>query len=115
ANDLIVGDTGIGFVGWNNDADAWKLSVETLSAKNAIDVEVSAVEGVALELDVDDGIGQSILVRKAPRGAALVVRNLLPVVPQNSPPFHYFTIKGAGSNPETPYQLRATAHVLGTD
>jgi hypothetical protein len=115
ANDLIINDTATGYIGWNGDADVWKLSVETLSAKNAVDIEISAVEGVALELDVDDGIGQPLLVRKAPRGAPLVVRGLLPVVPASSPPFHYLTIRGAGSNPETPYQLRVTAHVIGTD
>jgi len=115
ANDLIINDTATGYLGWTGDADVWKLSVETLSAKNAVDIEVSAVEGVALELDVDDGIGQPLLVRKAPRGAPLVVRGLLPVVPASSPPYHYLTIKGAGSNPETPYQLRVTAHVIGTD
>jgi hypothetical protein len=115
ANDLILGDTGLGFVGWTGDADVWKLSVETLSAKNAVDIEVSAVEGVALELDVDDGLAQQVLVRKAPRGAPLVVRGFQPIVAPSSPPFHYLTIKGAGSNPETPYQIRVTQKLIPTD
>lgn len=115
ANDLIVADNAIGYLGWTGDKDVWKLSVETLSEKNALDIEVSAVEGVALELEVSDGIGQLLATRKAPKGAPLIVRGLLPVVPAGAPPFHYVTIKGSSSNPETPYTLHATAHVIGTD
>jgi hypothetical protein len=115
ANDLIIGDSGTGYLGWAGDVDVWKLSVETLSAKNSIDVEVSAVEGVALELEIDDGIGNPVVTRKAPRGAPLVVRGLVPIVPANSSPFHYLTIKGAGSNPETAYTVKVTAGVPITD
>jgi hypothetical protein len=115
ANDLIVGDAGTGYLGWAGDVDVWKLSVETLSAKNSIDVEVSAIEGVALELQIDDGIGNPVVTRKAPRGAPLVVRGLVPNVPANSPPFHYLTLKGAGSNPETAYTVKVTAGVPITD
>jgi hypothetical protein len=115
AIDLIVGDPATGYIGWTGDADVWKLSVETLSAKNAIDVEVSAIEGVALSVEIADGIGHPLVTRKAPRGAPLVLRGLVPVVPAGAPPFHYLTIRGDKSNPETPYQLRVTAKVPGTD
>ena len=115
ANDLIVGDTATGFIGWSGDADVWKLSVEALSAKNVVDVEVSAVEGVALTLELADGVGHPLLVRKAPRGAALIVRGLVPVVPPGAPPFHYLTIKGDRSNHETAYQLRVSEKVPGND
>jgi len=57
ANDLIVGDTVQGFIGWTGDVDLWKLSVEALSAKNSIDIEVGGVEGVALSLELADGVG----------------------------------------------------------
>jgi hypothetical protein len=115
ANDLIVTDTVTGFVGWNGDADVWKLSVETLSDKNAIDVEVTPVEGVALELEISDALGQPLVTRKAPKGSAIAVRDLLPVVPQGGAPFHYITVRGAPSNPETPYNLKVTAHPLRDD
>lgn len=115
ANDLIVSDTVTGFIGWNGDADEWKLSVETLSDKNAIDVEVTSVEGVALELEVSDALGQPLVTRKAPKGAPIAVRDLLPVVPQGGAPFHYITVRGAPSNPETPYNLKVTAHGLRED
>ena len=115
ANDLIVGDTATGFIGWSGDADVWKLSVEALSAKNVVDVEVSAVEGVALMLELTDGIGHPLLVRKAPRGAALIARGLVPIVPAGAPPFHYLTVKGDRSNHETAYQLRVSEKVPATD
>jgi len=115
ANDLIPTDTVTGFVGWNGDADVWKLSIETLSEKNAIDVEVSAVEGVALELEVADALGQVLVSRKAPKGAPIAVRDLLPVVPQGGAPYHYITVRGAPSNPETAYNLKVTPHVLRDD
>ncbi len=115
ANDLLIGDTGTGYVGWSGDTDVWKLSVETLAANNSIDIEVSAVDGVALELEVADGIGRPVLVRKAPRGAPLVVRGLVPIVPAGGSPFHYLTLEGAGSNPETPYTIHVTAGMPATD
>jgi hypothetical protein len=115
ANDLIVADTVTGFIGWNGDADVWKLSVEALSEKNAIDVDVTAIEGVALELEVADALGQPLVTRKGVRGAPLAIRGLLPVVPQGGAPYHYITVRGAPSNPETAYNLQVTAHVVGTD
>jgi hypothetical protein len=60
AIELILGDTVTGYLGWTGDADVWKLSVETLSDKNAIDVEVSAVEGLMLTVEIADGIGQPL-------------------------------------------------------
>jgi hypothetical protein len=115
ANDLIVTDNAIGYLGWSSDKDVWKLSVETLSAKNALDIQVSAIEGVSLELEIADGVGNTLATRKAPKGAPLIVRSLLPVVPEGAPPFHYVTVKGSASNPETTYTLHATAHALQTD
>jgi hypothetical protein len=115
ANDLIAGDTGTGYIGWAGDADVWKVSVEALSAKNALDVELSAVEGAALSLEISDGVGQLIATRKGPRGAPLIVRGFQPAVPQGAPPFHYLTVKADRSNPETAYQIRVIAKVIPPD
>jgi hypothetical protein len=129
ANDLIAGDTATGYVGWTGDVDVWKVSVEALSAKNALDVELSAVEGVTLQVEISDGIGKPLVRRKGSRGAALVVRGFVPAVPPGAPPFHYIAVRdpttkdGQGrdpvpadrSNPETAYQLRVIAKVIGPD
>ncbi len=115
ANDLIAGDTATGFIGWTGDVDVWKVSVEALSAKNALDIELSAVEGIALSIEISDGVGQLITSRKGPKGAPLIVRGFVPVVPQGAPPFHYLTVKADRSNPETAYQIRAIAKVIAPD
>jgi hypothetical protein len=115
ANDLIVGVAASGYIGWTNDVDVWKLSVETLSAKNSVDIEIGAVEGVAFTLEVADGVGQVLVTRKAPKGAGLVMRGLVPVLPAGAPPFHYLTIKGSPSNPESPYSLRVLAKPTEND
>ncbi|HEY5928571.1 MAG TPA: hypothetical protein VIV11_43085 [Kofleriaceae bacterium] len=115
SNDLIVADNATGFIGWSGDRDVWKLSIETLSDRNLLDVHVSAIEGIALELEISDGLGVALATRKAPKGAPLVMRGLLPVVAPGSPPFHYLTLRADKSNPETAYTLHATARVAGTD
>src|SRR5262249_42926120 len=86
-----------------------------LSAKNALDIELSAVEGLALTLEIADGVGHPIVTRKGPRGGPLVVRGFVPQVPAGAPPFHYLTVKADRSNPETAYQLRVTAKLIAPD
>ncbi|HEX7836401.1 MAG TPA: hypothetical protein VF469_03010 [Kofleriaceae bacterium] len=115
ANDLIVGDAGSGYLGWSGDADVWKISLEALSAKNALDLELSAVDGVALSLEISDGVGKPITTRKGARGGPVVVRGFQPVVSPSAPPFHYLTVRGDRSNPETAYQIRATARLIAAD
>jgi hypothetical protein len=126
ANDLIAGDTGTGYLGWTGDVDVWKVSVEALSARNALDLEISAVEGVALQLEIADGVGKPIVKRSGKKSAPLVVRGFVPVVPAGAPPFHYLTLrdptmKSSGkepadrSNPETAYQIRVIAKVIAPD
>lgn len=115
ANDLIVADNATGYIGWVGDRDVWKLSVETLSDKNLLDVNVSAIEGISLELEISDGLGQPLATRKAPKGAPLVMRGLMPSVPPGGAPFHYLTLRADKSNPETAYTLHATARIGGTD
>lgn len=115
ANDLILDDPVTGYLGWAGDADSWKLAIEALSAKNAIDVEIAAVDGVALSLEITDALGTTLLERKVPTNQPLVVRGFVPVVPQGGTPFHYLVVRGERSNPETPYQLRVIARPIDVD
>jgi len=115
ANDLIVGDGVTGWVGWTADADVWKLSIEALSAKNTLDIEIGAVETVALTFELADAVGKPLLVRKGARGGGLNVRGLRLDVPDGAPPFHYLTVKGAPTNPDTAYSLRAVPKNLEND
>jgi hypothetical protein len=115
ANDLIAGDTATGYIGWTGDADVWKVALEALSAKNALDISLSPVEGVALSLEIGNGIGQPLAVRKGARGGPLVVRGFVPHLPQGAPPFHYLTVRADRSNPETGYQISAVARLIAAD
>jgi hypothetical protein len=115
AIDLIVADNAIGYIGWTNDRDVWKLSVETLSDKNLLDVHVSGIEGITLELEISDGLGNVLATRKAAKGTPLVMKGLMPNVPPGAPPFHYLTLRADKSNPETPYTLHATERIGSLD
>ncbi|MEJ7603874.1 MAG: hypothetical protein WKG01_38695 [Kofleriaceae bacterium] len=115
ANDLIVGESMSGYVGWGGDVDVWKLSVVALSAKNVLDLEVDAVAGVALTLELVDAIGNTVLTRKAPAGVNLVARRISPVIAAGAPPFHYVTIRGDRSNPEAMYRLTVKEQQAVTD
>jgi len=116
ANEVIIGDTVTGYIGWSGDSDVWKVSVETLSAKNTVDIELSAVEGVTLSVDILDGVGAPITTRKGPKGGGpLVIRGFVAQVPQSAPPYLYLVVKGDKSNPETAYQLRVSGKVMQAD
>jgi hypothetical protein len=122
ANELIVGDTVHGYVGWHGDADAWKLDVQALAldaqsgaTRNAIALEVAPVEGVALELEVDDAAGAPLLVRKGARGDGVAVHRLSPQLAQGAPPYLYVFVRGDRSNPETAYALHVEANVVRPD
>jgi hypothetical protein len=115
ANDLLLGQPVTGWLGWGGDVDVWKLSVEALSAKDAFDVELSAIDGVALTVEVADGVGTRLLTRKGGRGEALALRGIRPALPPGAPPFHYLTIRGDHGNPETAYHLTVKGRVLGPD
>ncbi|MCW5804444.1 MAG: PPC domain-containing protein [Deltaproteobacteria bacterium] len=115
ANELILGETGTGFIGWDKDTDVWKLSTEAVSANNAVHVELSPVEGLAFTLELSDGVGAPILTRKGPRGAGLFVRDYVPNLPPGAPPYNYITVRADRSNPEVAYQLHIAQKVPQTD
>ena len=115
ANDLIIKDSVSGFIGWQNDQDEWKISTETLSAKNALEIAVAPVEGLAIELEVTDALGQALLVRKGAKGDGASVHNFVPQIAQGAPPFVYVVVRADRSNPETPYQLHTEPWVPNID
>jgi hypothetical protein len=115
ANDILPSDTATGYLGWTGDADSWKLSTEALSAKNAVEVDVAGVEGIALELEVEDALGQPLASRKGIRGEPLVAHGIAPSAAPGAPPFMYLVVRGDHSNPETPYQLKVAPSVVQPD
>jgi len=115
ANDLVAGEPGTGYIGWTGDIDAWKLSLEALSGKDVVDLEIGAIDGVALTLELTDAAGGALLTRHAARGAPLLVKSVLPAVAAGAPPFFYLIVRGDRSNPDTPYAIKVTARVLEPD
>jgi hypothetical protein len=115
ANDLIAGESVGGYIGWAGDVDLWKISLEALSARNALDIVLSAVEGSALAIEILDGVGKPVVTRRGVKGAELVIRGFAPTVPQGAPPFHYLAVKADRSNPETAYQLKTTPKLIEPD
>ena len=115
AGELFPGDTVKGWIGWTGDVDVWKLSLEALGQRNAVDLDVSAVPGVALTVEVLDGTGKSVLVRKGARGGPVSIKSLLAAVAEGQPPFEYIKLSGDKSNPIDPYSVHVAARLLDLD
>ncbi len=112
ASDLAVGETGVGLIGWSGDLDIWKLGTEVLAANNALDVEVTGVEGVVLTLELRDGMSRPQTTRKGAKGQPVAIRGYLPRIPEGTPAIVYVAVSGDRSHPQLEYQLRATARVF---
>ncbi len=115
ANDLFIGEAANGYIGWTGDVDVWKLSIEGLAARTALDLELTAVDGVTPTLNVTDAAGRPLLQRHGEKSRPLAIRSLVPVIGPNVPPFYFVTVSGERSNPLTPYQLNVVARGLTTD
>jgi hypothetical protein len=112
ASDLAVGETVGGVIGWSGDVDVWKVATEVLGSDDAIDVELSAVEGLALTLEMKDGMGRSQVIRKGARGQPLAVSGWVAKAAEAAPPFLYLVVKADRSHPQLGYQLRLGARVI---
>jgi hypothetical protein len=115
ASEVFLGDTVKGWIGWTGDVDVWKLSLEGLGQRNALDLDVAAVPGVALTVEVLDGTGKSLLVRKGVRNGPVSVKSLLAAVADGQPPYHYVKVSGDKSNPVDAYTLHVAGRLLDLD
>lgn len=78
AGDLAIGEVAAGLIGWTGDVDVWKISTEVLAGNNALDLELSSIEGVTLSLEVRDGMSRPQTVRKGGRGQPVTLRGYVP-------------------------------------
>ncbi len=115
ASDVFLADTVKGWIGWTGDVDVWKVSLEGLGQRNALDLDVAAVPGVALTVEVLDGTGKSLLVRRGVKNGPVTVKSLLAAVAEGAPPYHYVKISGDKSNPVDPYTLHVAGRLLDLD
>lgn len=109
ARELLLGDRGQGFIGWNKDVDDWRVSLLGFSAGYALDVDVRGVPGAELTLEVRDDKGKVVLRRSAGKGQDVFVRNLEPVV---GLPHYVLRLSASRSNPEEGYVVSASSHRL---
>lgn len=138
ATEILLGDETTGFIGWSRDVDVWKLSTEGFTAQYGVDIDLSGVGGVTMELHILDANGKLVLKRKGTRGEGLAVRNMVVVkddettgddgderggtkpdgetasgVPGTE--FYYARIKARRSHPEEPYRLRMSTRLMDLD
>ena len=115
ANDVFIGEAASGYIGWTGDVDVWKLSVEGLAARSALDLDVSAVDGVTPTLTVSDAVGRPLLKRQGEKSRELSIRSLVPVLGTNVPPYYFLAVSGERSNPLVTYRLNVVARVLSSN
>ena len=113
ASDLAIGEVAAGLIGWTGDVDVWKVSTEVLAANNALDVEVSAVEGVTLTVEVRDGMSRPQTTRKGERGKPVTIRGYAPKIIEGAPQILFLAVSGERSHPQLGYSLKVGARLVG--
>jgi len=115
AVDVMLGDSVRGWIGWTGDVDVWKVPLEGMAPGYALDLELTALEGVGLTVEVQDAGGTPVIARKGTRGGGVSIRGLVPALGPGAPPYHLIRIAGDRSNPDATYDLRVTTRLLDVD
>lgn len=76
ARTVLLGDRPSGYLGWSDDVDLWKLSLQGFGENNLIDLSIEGIDGVELELALEDASGAKILSRTSRKSGSLHVRGL---------------------------------------
>lgn len=113
ASELTLGEPATGRIGWSGDVDVWKIGTEVLAGSDALDLALTGVEGMALQLELRDGLGRPMATRKGSKGQALAVGGLSFGEEPSTPPFLFVVVSSDRSHPAQSYQLSATVRVLG--
>lgn len=112
AMELLLGVDGFGYVGWKDDTDRWRLTLDNFGPDYSLDIDVAPVPDVRLSLRVLDDNGDPILRRAGDKGKAVAVRNL---VPRKGDDHVYIEIGGRGSNPLERYAVRLGSRLMDLD
>lgn len=76
ADDLAMGATGRGIIGWRRDTDTWRVPLEGVREDEGLSVDVEGVEGVSLKVSLVDGAGATLVERKGKTGASVSLRSV---------------------------------------
>ena len=105
AEDLPLGGTGQGYLGWRRDADLWKIPLAEVQDDESLSVDVDGIPEVALRVAVVGEDGKARLERRGKTGEAVALRGL---GARAGEPHLYVSISGDRSS-EEPYTVRAQA------
>jgi hypothetical protein len=112
ADELALGATGRGLVGWKRDTDTWRVPLEGVRDDEALSVDVEGIEGVALKVGVVDGAGQVVLERKGRPGASVSLRSV--AIPAGAGTL-FVVVTGDRADDGEPYTVRAQTAALVLD
>jgi len=115
ANPLALGESVTGYVGWSGDADVWKLPVGGLGEGDGLDLSVTAVDGVALTLEVTDSASRSLVSRTAATGEPVAIKALAPRLAEGEVAVYHVVVRGRPSNPDVAYTLQVDSRLLDLD
>jgi len=76
ASPLTIGDDAVGFLGWRNDSDWYRVELGS-APRGAIRAEMEGVDGVWPILELRDSRGKLIQRRRGRAGATVVLANIL--------------------------------------
>jgi len=112
AGELGLGEEGLGWLGWSDDVDLWRIDVTGLGEGYALDFDVAIPEGAQATLALLDDNSDPLLERRGDRGESIAVRGL---VPRPGNEHYYVQLTTRRSNPEEPYSVRATTRLRDLD
>ena len=131
ASEILYGEPVYGYLGWADDVDVWKVSVEGFAPEYGLDIDLSAVSGVTPKLTVRDGEGVALLEYAGSKDRGLSVRNLVAtrspdrsdrpgspdaaVVGEKPPRYFYIELRAQRSNPVDTYRLEVVTRLLEPD
>ena len=115
ANDVTLGAPVSGYIGWKGDVDVWKLAIDGLADGDGLDVALTAVDKVALTVEVTDAGGRRLIKQTGAAGAPLTLRSLAPRVAPGEPTVQYLKVSGSPAGPDQPYTLSVGSRLLELD
>lgn len=103
AGELPLGGTARGFVGWRNDADVWKVPLDTAGDDDALSVDVDGVPGLNLRVTILDSTGQKLVERVGREGEPVAARN---VAVKTGEPYYFVSVGAKKGNWQDQYIAR---------
>ena len=106
ANELPMGGTVTGFVGWKKDRDVWKVPLDKAGADDALSIDVDGVPEVPLRVAMLDRNEAVLLERQGRAGEPVALRN---VAVKQGEPHGFVTVTAAKGNTDQRYTLRVSS------